>query len=77
VVRYRHGGESAIYPMLKQPIVGSRVSAQVAIGTQTAVTETPAVLKNNVLDFASAKRPVAERVRPARGPRNGKPKRRE
>jgi len=77
VVRYRHGGESAIYPMLKQPIVGSRVSAQVAIGIQTAVTEAPTVLKNNVLDFASANRPLTERVRPVRDPRNSKPKRRE
>tara|TARA_B100000029_G_C16914954_1_gene719163 strand:- start:129 stop:320 length:192 start_codon:yes stop_codon:yes gene_type:complete len=63
--------------MLKQPIVGSRVSAQVAIGIQTAVTEAPTDLNNNVLDFTSANRPVTERVRPARGPRNGKQKRRK
>ena len=76
VVRYRHGGESAIYPMLKQPIVGSQGSAQTAIATQSAVAEAPAVSDDNILDFASAKRP-AERNRPMRTPRSGKPKRRE
>jgi len=76
VVRYRHGGDSAIYPMLKQPIVGSRESAQAAVGAQTVVAEAPAAPEDNVLDFASAKRPV-ERVRPTRTPRGGKPKRRE
>ena len=76
VVRYRHGGESAIYPMLKQPIVGSRGSAQTAIAAQSAVVEAPAVSDDNILDFASAKRP-AERTRPMRTPRSGKPKRRE
>ena len=76
VVRYRHGGESAIYPMLKQPIVGSRGSAQTAIAAQSTVVEAPAVSEDNILDFASAKRP-AERTRPVRAPRSSKPKRRE
>ena len=76
VVRYRHGGESAIYPMLKQPIVGSQGSAQTVIAAQSTVVEAPAVPDNNILDFASAKRP-AERTRPMRTPRSGKPKRRE
>ena len=76
VVRYRHGGESAIYPMLKQPIVGSPGSAQTAIVAQSAVVEAPAVSDDNILDFASAKRP-AERTRPMRTSRSGKPKRRE
>jgi len=76
VIRYRHGGESAIYPMLKQTIVGSQGSAQAAIAAQSTVIEAPAVSEDNILDFASAKRP-AERTRPARAPRNVKPKRRE
>ena len=76
MVRYRHGGDSAIYPMLKQPIVGSRESTQTAIGIHTVFAEAPVAPKDNVLDFASAKRPV-ERIRPARTSRSGKPKRRE
>lgn len=76
VVRYRHGGESAIYPMLKQPIVGSRESAQAAVAAQSTLAEAPAVPEDNILDFASAKRP-ADRGRPLRTPRGGKPKRRE
>ncbi len=73
MVRYRHGGEAAIYPILQQPIVGSQKSAQAAIGAQTVVAEAP---EDNVLDFALAKRPV-ERVRSSRLPRSNKPKRRE
>ncbi len=75
-VRYRHGGESAIHPMLKQPIVGSRETTQTAVAVQSSVLEASAVLEDNILDFASAKRP-AERTRPARTPHSGKPKRRE
>ena len=76
VVRYRHGGESAIHPMLKQPIVGSRETTQTAIAAQSSVVEAPAVSEDNILEFESAKRP-AERTRPVRTPRSGKPKRRE
>lgn len=77
VVRYRHGGESAIYPMLQQPIVGSRSTTQAAVSAQSVLAEPVVVSEDNVLDFPSAQR-RAERGRPARSPRvNGKPKRRE
>ena len=76
MVRYRHGGDAAIYPILKQPIVGSRESAQAAVGTQTIIAETPAAFEDNVLDFDLMKHPV-ERIRPPRAPRGSKPKRRE
>lgn len=77
VVRYRHGGESAIYPMLKQPIVGSREAAQAAVAAQSGLAEAPTAPEDNVLDFPSAQR-RAERGRPTRGARSkGKPKRRE
>jgi hypothetical protein len=75
VVRYRHGGDTAIYPMVKQPIVGTQEAVQAAVAAGT--TEVPAVPEDNVLDFASGQR-RAERSRPARSPRaGGKPKRRE
>ena len=67
VVRYRHGGESSIYPMLKQPIVGSRETTKTAVAAQSTVVEAPAVSDDNILDFASAKRP-AERTRPCAHP---------
>ena len=76
VVRYRHGGVSSIYPMLKQPIVGSRETTKSAVVAQSSVVEAPAVSDDNILDFATAKRP-AERTRPVRKPRSGKPQRRE
>ncbi len=78
VVRYRHGGESAIHPLLQQPIVGSqKAAAQAAVAAHSRLAETPISQEDNVLDFASAQR-RAERGRPTRNPRaKGKPKRRE
>ena len=35
VIRYRHGGESAIYPLLKQPIVGTQKTAQAAVAARS------------------------------------------
>jgi hypothetical protein len=75
VVRYRHGGDTAIYPMLKQPIVGTQEAVQAAVAAGAA--DVPVIPEDNVLDFASGKR-RAERSRPPRSPRTGgKPKRRE
>jgi len=76
VVRYRHGGDTAIYPILKQPIVGTQEAVRAAV-VAAGATDAPVVPEDNVLDFASAQR-RAKRSRPARNPRTGgKPKRRE
>ncbi len=75
VVRYRHGGNTAIYPMLKQPIVGTQEALQAAVVAGAA--DVPVVPEDNVLDFVLGQR-RSERSRPARSPRTGgKPKRRE
>ena len=75
VVRYRHGGNTAIYPMLKQPIVGTQEALQAAVVAGAA--DVPVVPEDNVLDFVLGQRRF-ERSRPARSPRTGgKPKRRE
>ncbi|MGB0554170.1 MAG: hypothetical protein ACPGQV_16635 [Alphaproteobacteria bacterium] len=75
MVRYRHGGDTAIYPMLEQPIVGTQDAVQATVAAGAA--DVPVVPEDNVLDFASGQR-RAERSRPARSPRSGgKPKRRE
>ena len=77
VVRYRHGGESAIYPRLKQPIVGTRESAQAAVAARSVLADTPVMKEDNVLDFSAGKWRL-ERSRHKRGSRaKGKPKRRE
>jgi hypothetical protein len=74
VVRYRHGGDTAIYPILKQPIVGTQEAVQAAVTAGAA--DVPVVQEDNVLDFACGKR-RAERSRPPRSPPTGvKPKRR-
>ena len=70
VVRYRHGGESAIYPMLKQPIVGSRETAQTAIAAQSTIVEAPAVSEDNILDFRPPN--VRQANRPMRTSRSGR-----
>jgi len=75
VVRYRHGGDTAIYPIMKQPIVGTQEAVQAAVAAGAA--DVPVVPEDNVLDFASGQR-RSERSRPARSPRTGgKSKRRE
>tara|TARA_E500000331_G_scaffold36022_1_gene29982 strand:- start:525 stop:791 length:267 start_codon:yes stop_codon:yes gene_type:complete len=75
VVRYRHGGDTAIYPILKQPIVGTQEAVQAALAAGAA--DVAIVPEDNVLDFVSGQR-RSERSRPARSPRtDGKPKRRE
>lgn len=77
VVRYRHGGESAIYPLLKQPIVGTLQAAQAAVAVRSVLADSPVRQEDNVLDFTAAKW-RAERSRHKRGPRGkDKPKRRE
>ena len=77
VIRYRHGGESAIYPLLEQPIVGTQKTAQAAAAAHSELPEAPVQKEDNVLDFASAQR-RAERGRPARSARTkNKPSRRE
>ena len=75
VVRYRHGGDTAIYPILKQPIVGTQEAVQAALAAGAA--DVAVVPEDNVLDFVLGQR-RSERSRPARSPRTGgKPKRRE
>ena len=77
VVRYRHGGESAIYPQMKQPIVGTREAAQAAVAARSVLADTPVMQEDNVLDFSAGKWRL-ERSRHSRSPRGkGKPKRRE
>ena len=77
VIRYRHGGESAIYPLLKQPIVGTQKTSQAAVAARSGLPEAPVQEEDNVLDFASAQR-RAERRRHARSARTkNKPTRRE
>jgi hypothetical protein len=77
VVRYRHGGESAVYPVLHQPIVGTQKTAEAAVAARSGLPEAPSCQEDNVLDFALAQR-RAERGRPARSARTkNKPKRRE
>ena len=77
VVRYRHGGESAVYPVLQQPIVGTQKAAETAVAARSGLPEAPGRQEDNILDFALAQRRT-ERGRPTRSARTkNKPNRRE
>ena len=77
IVRYRHGGESALFPLLKQPTVESQRLARTAAINPAVAAETSAQRADNVLDFSSAQR-RSERGPHNRAPRTkGKPTRRD
>ncbi len=78
IVRYRHGGEGALYPVIKQPLVGNVLTAQGgAVATAVPVEATP-VRENNILHFPKPSQRAASAPRPRAGRHKGKgPKRRE
>lgn len=55
-IRYRHGGETAVYPVLQQPIVGMRKSAEAPIAASSGLPKALGRQENNVLDFTLAQR---------------------
>jgi hypothetical protein len=76
-IRYRHGGETAVYPALQQPIVGMRKTAEAAIVASSGLPKAPNHRENNILDFPLAQQ-RAERGRLGRSARpKNKPSRRE
>ena len=78
IVRFRHGGEAALYPVIKQPMVGTLETALAAPGG-AAQTEPAAPIEDNILHFPAATRRAQRgpHGRKGRGKPGSGPKRRE
>ncbi|MDP6389810.1 MAG: hypothetical protein QF654_07965 [Alphaproteobacteria bacterium] len=83
IVRFRHGGESALYPSIKQPLVGTIETALAAPGggaqTEPAAPVPTAPVEDNILHFPAATRRTQRgpHGRKGRGKPGAGPKRRE